>query len=243
MLSLMWVWAYAGAVTLTLEDARHHQTVSVTPVSDDIVRVDVVPAKWSGTSLPSLALDKTMGAADVRATVTDLGGGMKVLTTAGGLRVVADEQLGSLTMSCGDTFYVTDLCRRDGDALAADFRDRPGGPQRQQDAGARELRAKRAENGLGRRVGRRAGEFGGLDFVDDEEVDEVQRVAGHLGSHRRGVEDDAQSARVGGAEDVGNRGDFVLEEKRVAVAKAREDLLHVLRCDRPVRAVGQARLA
>ena len=117
MLSLMWVWAYAGAVTLKLEDARHHQTVSVTPVSDDIVRVDVVPAKWSGTSLPSLAMDKAMGTADVRATVTDLGGGMKVLTTAGGLRVVADEQLGSLTMSCGDTFYVTDLCRRDGDAL------------------------------------------------------------------------------------------------------------------------------
>ena len=47
-----------------IDDARH-QTVTVTAVGDDIVRVDVVPDGWNGTRLPSLALDKSAQAGKV----------------------------------------------------------------------------------------------------------------------------------------------------------------------------------
>ena len=44
--------------SMTISDASRHQTITVTAVHDDILRVDVVPDGWNGTRLPSLATDK-----------------------------------------------------------------------------------------------------------------------------------------------------------------------------------------
>ena len=38
--------------TMTFKDASRQQTITVTAVGEDIVRVDVVPDGWSGTRLP-----------------------------------------------------------------------------------------------------------------------------------------------------------------------------------------------
>ena len=45
--------------TMTFNDEARHQTVTVTAVGEDIIRVDVVPDGWNNSRLPSLALDKS----------------------------------------------------------------------------------------------------------------------------------------------------------------------------------------
>ena len=59
VVAMMAVVATGQPKTMTFNDATRQQTVTVTAVGDDIVRVDVVPDGWNGTRLPSLALDKT----------------------------------------------------------------------------------------------------------------------------------------------------------------------------------------
>ena len=43
--------AFAQQATLTINDERLHYAITFTAVSDDIVRVDVVPEGWNGTRL------------------------------------------------------------------------------------------------------------------------------------------------------------------------------------------------
>ena len=43
----------AQQTTMTINDEERHQTITVTAVGDDIVRVDVVPDGWNGKRLPS----------------------------------------------------------------------------------------------------------------------------------------------------------------------------------------------
>ncbi len=105
--------ALAQQATMTFSDALRHQTVTVTAVGEDIVRVDVVPDGWSGTRLPSLALDKT---AKVEAKVEDLED-MSVMRTAGGLKVLLDKNTGSITVGCRNIFYIADLCDRSSSTL------------------------------------------------------------------------------------------------------------------------------
>ena len=105
--------ALAQQATMTCSDALRHQTITVTAVGEDIVRVDVVPDGWSGTRLPSLALDKT---AKVEAKVEDLED-MSVMRTAGGLKVVLDKNTGSITVGCRNIFYIADLCDRSSSTL------------------------------------------------------------------------------------------------------------------------------
>lgn len=107
--------AAAQPVALTFEDDARRQTVTVTAVTGDILRVDVLPAGWDGARLPSLALDRTDRG--VEATVTDSGDDISVMRTGGGLRVVCDKRVGSISVSWGQTFYVTDLCDRTQPAL------------------------------------------------------------------------------------------------------------------------------
>ena len=104
--------AAAQQTTMTVNDEQRHQTITVTAVGDDIVRVDVVPDSWSGKRLPSLALDKT---SKVNAKVEKIGDDISVLRTSSGLKVVYAN--GSITVGCRNDFYITDLCDRQSGAV------------------------------------------------------------------------------------------------------------------------------
>ena len=103
--------AAAAQQSMTFNDEERKQTVTVTAVGNDIVRVDVVPDGWNGTALPSLAYDRSVKNAKPVVKVNDMDD-MCVLRTENGLRVVCDKNTGSITVSCGNTFYITDLCDR-----------------------------------------------------------------------------------------------------------------------------------
>ena len=94
---------------ITYNDAGRQQTISVTVVTPDIVRVDVVPDSWNGEKLPSLALERS--SQDVKANIVDTQD-MASLNTSSGLRVMLDKHLNSLTVGCHNTFFITDLCDR-----------------------------------------------------------------------------------------------------------------------------------
>ena len=100
--------ATAQQTTMTFNDEERNQTITVTAVGNDIVRVDVVPNNWNGQRLPSLALVRD-SKANVKVTdLDDIG----MLRTENGVRVVCDKSTGSVTVSCGNTFCITDLCDR-----------------------------------------------------------------------------------------------------------------------------------
>ena len=61
--------AMAQQTSLTVNDAKRGQTITVTAVGNDIVCVDVVPDGWSGEFLPSLALDKSVLASKPKVTI------------------------------------------------------------------------------------------------------------------------------------------------------------------------------
>ena len=98
--------ATAQQATMTVNDEARHQTITVTAVGDDIVRVDVMPDGWTGTRLPSLALDKNVK------TEAKVNGweDISVMRTANGMQVVYVN--GSITVGCGNSLYITDLCDR-----------------------------------------------------------------------------------------------------------------------------------
>ena len=97
--------------TMTINDAERQQTITVTAVGEDIVRVDVVPDGWNGSRLPSLALDKT---AKVEVKVEQWGD-ISVMRTGSGMKVAYVN--GSITVGCGNIFYITDLCDRSSNTL------------------------------------------------------------------------------------------------------------------------------
>ena len=100
--------------SLSFNDQLRDQTITVTAVDNDAVRVDVVPNSWHGQRLPSLVQDRALKNSNPVVKVNDLED-MSVLTTENGLRVVCDKSTGSITVICGNTFYITDLCnRKDG---------------------------------------------------------------------------------------------------------------------------------
>ena len=57
---------------------------------------------------------KALKEAQATVQLNDNGSDMAVMTTQNGLRVVLDKQLGSVQVSCGGTFFTTDLCDRSG---------------------------------------------------------------------------------------------------------------------------------
>jgi alpha-glucosidase (family GH31 glycosyl hydrolase) len=105
---MMALAAMAQSTSLTFNDAKRGQTITVTAVGDDIVRVDVVPDGWSGERLPSLALDRVAKNPVIVNNWDDI----SVMRTDGGMKVLLDRNTGSVTVSCGNTFYTTDLCER-----------------------------------------------------------------------------------------------------------------------------------
>ena len=113
VVAMMAVVATGQPKTMTFNDVERRQTITVTAVGEDIVRVDVVPDGWSGTRLPSLALDKT---AKAEVKVEELED-MSVMRTGSGMKVVLDKTLGSITVGSRNGYYVTDLCDRTTSSL------------------------------------------------------------------------------------------------------------------------------
>ena len=100
--------------SMTINDASRHQTITVTAVHDDILRVDVVPDGWNGNRLPSLATDKPVPAARPEAkVVTD--DRFTTISTASGM--TARWALGMLMVGCRDTQYIMDQCNRDASSV------------------------------------------------------------------------------------------------------------------------------
>jgi len=111
VVALMAVVATGQPKTMTVNDVERRQTITVTAVGEDVVRVDVVPDGWNGTRLPSLALDKT-AKAEVK---VEQWGDISVMRTGSGMKVAYVN--GSITVGCGNSFYITDLCDRGSSTL------------------------------------------------------------------------------------------------------------------------------
>ena len=105
--AMMALSAMAQQTVMTVNDEERHQTITVTAVGDDIVRVDVVPEGWNGTRLPSLALEQKV---TTEVKVEKWGDDINVLRTANGMKVTYVN--GCLTVGCGNYFYISDLCDR-----------------------------------------------------------------------------------------------------------------------------------
>ena len=113
--AMLTVAAWAQQSSVTFNDEARNQTVVVTAITNDIVRVEVRPAPnitQAQPATPSLVLDEAMKTAQAQAKVSEAGD-LAVLTTASGMRVVCDKRLKSVSASCGSTFFTTDLCGRD----------------------------------------------------------------------------------------------------------------------------------
>lgn len=109
--------AMAQRSSISMYDEARHQTITVTAISDDIVRVSIVPNGWNGASLPSLALDAALQSPAPVVTISNQGDDMSVMRTASGMRVVCDKVVKSVTVSNGTTMFVSDLCDRSQNVL------------------------------------------------------------------------------------------------------------------------------
>ena len=105
--------AAAQGNVMTLADGARHQTITVTAVSEDIVRVDVLPDGWDGARLPSLAHDKTAKAEIKIDELED----MSVMHTGSGMKVLIDKSMGTVTVGSRNGYFITDLCDRDSKSV------------------------------------------------------------------------------------------------------------------------------
>ena len=116
LLSVVAAWlalvCYAQSASVTMRDEARHQEITVTAITPDIVRVEVPPAGFTGKRLPSLLASEAQHATAPQVTVSDAGSDIATLRTASGLRVLCDKNLNSVSVSCGNTLYTTDLCDR-----------------------------------------------------------------------------------------------------------------------------------
>lgn len=98
--------------SLTINDEARNQTISITVISNDIVKVDVVPNGWTGNRLPSLALEQSLNEGGAIVLRNDKGDDVSAITTATGLRIVLDKKLKSVMASSNNSFIIADLCDR-----------------------------------------------------------------------------------------------------------------------------------
>ncbi len=103
--------ATAQQTAMTINDEERHQTITVTAVGDDVVRVDVVPEGWSGQRLPSLALDRTPKGKVKIENWDDI----SMLRTENGMKVAYVN--GTVSVGCGNDYFITDLCDRKSSTL------------------------------------------------------------------------------------------------------------------------------
>ena len=100
--------AIAQQATLTTNDDVIHRTITFTAVTDDIVRVDVVPEGWNGTRLQTVACDKALNGRvpKVKINEDDL---TSTIVTENGLSVKFLKTLGLIQVGHGDTDYLVDV--------------------------------------------------------------------------------------------------------------------------------------
>ena len=107
----------ANARTFTLHDKGRAQTISVTPVTDDIVRVTIAPDGAKTASLPSLVTDEYRTREDASLSVKRGDGNTQVVVTDGGMLILLDEDNNRISFSYEGETMVTDLGYRDGASL------------------------------------------------------------------------------------------------------------------------------
>ncbi len=113
LLSILALNTTAKDATLRITDELRQQTIAVTVISNDIVKIDVTPLSWNGTRLPSIAQDNYDACAGLAIQVNESGNDMpSTASTQGGMRVMLDKKLMSVSVSNGNTLYITDLCDR-----------------------------------------------------------------------------------------------------------------------------------
>lgn len=104
--------AWGQKPVLTVADEARNQTITVTPITNDIVRIQVTPDAWTGKPLPSLVLEESLADGEATVITDNNSANVAVMTTESGLRVVVDKTLKSVQVSCGSTFFTSDLCNR-----------------------------------------------------------------------------------------------------------------------------------
>ena len=109
--------ASAQQASISINDAARNQTISVTAVTPDILRVDVTPIGDKSQQLPSLLCQTALNAPAPQASVTRAGTDLQILTTTGGMRAVIDANMGTIAIGCNGSLCITDMAERNGNSL------------------------------------------------------------------------------------------------------------------------------
>ena len=105
---LMAMSGLAQQATMTVKTVNHPWTVTVTALSDDIVRVDVMPNDWKGTKLPTLACDKALNGRVPKVKINE-GTQVSTMVTENGLSVKVLNSMGLIKVGHGDADYLVDV--------------------------------------------------------------------------------------------------------------------------------------
>ena len=105
--------ASAQPASLVVRDAARHQSISVTAITPDILRVSVTQDGVLAPQLPTLLSEPAQSASHPQLTITRTGGDTKLLSTSSGMRAIVDEKAKSVAIMCGNTLCVTDLFDRE----------------------------------------------------------------------------------------------------------------------------------
>ena len=116
-IALLATAASANINNIEYTDEDNRQTIKVTTLCNDIMKVEITPDGWDGKRLPSLAQDNFNGRGGTATLVDERDNDITTLTTGSGMRVILDKQLKCVSVSNGSNLYVTDLCERDGKTM------------------------------------------------------------------------------------------------------------------------------
>ena len=97
--------------SLTVNDTTRHQTITFTAISDDIVKVDVVPDGWNGTRLQTLASDKALNGRVPKVKINE-NSQVGSIVTENGLTVSLSKPSGLIEAYHGNTDYFMDNLRK-----------------------------------------------------------------------------------------------------------------------------------
>ena len=105
---MMAMTGLAQQASLTVNAVNHPWTVTVTALSDDIVRVDVVPNEWNGVKLPTLACDKALNGRVPKVKISE-NSQVSTMVTENGLSVGVFNSMGLIKVGRGDNDYLVDV--------------------------------------------------------------------------------------------------------------------------------------
>ena len=105
---MMAMTGMAQQATMKVDAVASPWTVTVTALSDDIVRVDVVPNEWNGTKLPTLACDKALNGRVPKVKINE-GAQVSTMVTENGLSVRVFNSMGLIKVGRGDNDYLVDV--------------------------------------------------------------------------------------------------------------------------------------